>query len=181
MKMKNMETGRRFRSPFPVGLSWLRRRIEGPLLGLLRTGLTPRGLAWSLASGLALGVFPMLGSTTLLCLAAAQVFRLNLPAMQLASFLVYPLQLTLLIPFFRLGARLFGAAPPSHSLPTLLAAVKADPFGTLARAGSMIGHAVVVWAFLALPAMVLLVFLLRPMLETALSRFGGIPDGRPIL
>ena len=83
----------------------LARRVVERVLGLLRTGLTPRELAWSTAAGLVLGVLPMPGITTLLGLGVALLFGLNQPALQLANYLAYPLQLVLLVPFFRMGGR----------------------------------------------------------------------------
>jgi uncharacterized protein (DUF2062 family) len=56
--------------------SW-RRRVLDPLVDLLAQGLTPERLALSLAVGLVLGLFPVVGLTTLLCLAAGFAFRLN--------------------------------------------------------------------------------------------------------
>jgi hypothetical protein len=148
-------------------MTWLRRRIWEPLLALLNTGLSPRGLAWSVAVGLALGVFPMLGTSTLLCVGVAFAFRLNQPAMQLVNYLAYPLQLALLLPFIRGGERLFGASPLPLSLPALLQALRTDSLGTIATFWTRIWHACVVWALVALPAMILLAFLLRPAFEAA--------------
>jgi len=144
-----------------------------PLLALLEEGLSPWGLAWSVAGGLALGVFPMLGTTTVLCLGVAFAFRLNQPAIQLANYLAYPLQLALLIPFIRWGERLFGVQPMPLSLPAILHALKAEPFGTIALFWSRIWHACVVWALVALPAMVLLALTLRPIFAAAARRFKG--------
>lgn len=152
-------------------MSWLRRRVWEPLLALLRTGLTPRGLAWSVAAGLALGTFPMLGSTTLLCALAAFLFRLNQPAMQLVNYLAYPLQLALLVPFIRLGERLFGAEPMPLSLTGMLQALNADTWGTITLFWTRIWHACVVWALVVLPLMAVLAWLLRPGFEAAARRF----------
>ena len=89
--------------------SLLQRRIVRPVIELLREGVTPEKIALSIAFGITLGVFPVLGSTTALCALAALTFRLNLPAIQLVNYFVYPLQVAFLIPFFRLGEKLFGA------------------------------------------------------------------------
>ena len=148
----------------------LGRRVAELGLGLLKTGLTPRELAWSAAAGLVLGVFPLPGITTFLGLVAALLFGLNQPALQLANYLAYPLQLALLMPFFRMGARLFSLEPVPLSLPVLLGAFRLDPFGTLVRMWSMIWHAMVGWAFLALPAVVLLALLLHPVFAAAARR-----------
>src|SRR6266849_7485271 len=85
------------------------RRLLRPILDLLRQGVTPEKMALSLALGGALGVFPALGCTTLLCTIVAIVLRLNLPAIQIVNYFVYPIQIALLLPFFRLGEKLFRA------------------------------------------------------------------------
>ena len=86
----------------------IRRRLTQPFLDLLRRGITPEKIALTVALGLVLGVTPVIGSTTLLCTAAALLLRLNLAAIQLVNGLVYPLQLILIVPFLRAGAWLFG-------------------------------------------------------------------------
>jgi uncharacterized protein (DUF2062 family) len=78
------------------------------VLDLLRQGVTPEKIALSLAFGLGIGIFPVLGVSTVLCTVLAIVFRLNLPAIQLVNYLASPLQLALIIPFVRVGEHLLG-------------------------------------------------------------------------
>src|ERR1035437_6191957 len=73
-----------------------------------------------------LGIFPVLGTTSLLCLIAALLFRLNLAAVQLVNILVYPLWFALLIPFVRVGERLFGVLPLAMTGSQMLALAHAD-------------------------------------------------------
>jgi uncharacterized protein (DUF2062 family) len=136
-------------------MDWVRSRLWSPLRELLRKGLTPEGLAWSLAVGLALGVIPLFGTSTALCVGAALAFRLNQPAMQLANYLAYPLQIILLIPFIRMGEWLFGAPPLPLSLTGLLAAMKADAWGTLGVFWTSLWHGAVAW-LLVIPVPTLL-------------------------
>jgi uncharacterized protein (DUF2062 family) len=103
-----------------------RRKIVGPLVGLLTQGVSCEKIAWSLTLGIVIGVFPVLGSTTVLCALAAAILRLNLPAIQLVNYLVYPLQFALLVPFIRLGETLFAAQPLRLSLPEMLAMSRAN-------------------------------------------------------
>jgi uncharacterized protein (DUF2062 family) len=44
-----------------------RRRVLDPVVFLLAQGLAPDALALSLAVGLVLGLFPIIGATTALC------------------------------------------------------------------------------------------------------------------
>ena len=62
-----------------ISSQFLRRKVMTPLLDLLRQGVTPEKIAAAIAIGCVLGVFPMLGTTTALCAAAAALLRLNLP------------------------------------------------------------------------------------------------------
>lgn len=72
------------------------------------TGLSPETIALIFVFGLVLGVFPIFGLPTLLCAAAAIVFRLNLPAIQLVNQISAPLQYVLLLPLGRAGAYITG-------------------------------------------------------------------------
>ena len=97
--------------------SFIYRRLIRPILDLLRQGVTPEKLALSLALGLVLSVFPAVGWTTTLCALAALIFRLNIAAIQMINYFMYPAQIALLLPFFRLGEKLFRAPHLPISIP----------------------------------------------------------------
>ena len=107
------------------------------------TGLPPEQLPLLVSVGLVLGVFPVAGFPTLLCLLAAFGLRLNLPALQVLNNLSSPLQLALLLPLARAGARICRASAPL-AVPTA---------GGLALAAL---HAIAGWAFICIPLGVLL-------------------------
>src|SRR5579872_7109762 len=102
------------------------RRFVVPIVSLLTQGITPEKIALSVAFGIVLGTFPVLGSTTVLCAVAALIFQLNLPAIQLVNYLIYPVQLFLLVPFIRMGEKLFRTTPMQLSLAQILTLVRAD-------------------------------------------------------
>jgi len=81
------------------------------------SGIPRETVALIVVLGLVLGTFPFWGIPTLLCLAAALAFRVNLPALQVVNNLVSPIQLALMIPLARAGSRIMGA-PFSWSLRT---------------------------------------------------------------
>jgi len=148
----------------------LKRRVLQPILDLLRQGVTPEKIALSIALGAMLGIFPAPGWTTILCAIAALVLRLNLPAIQLVNYLLYPLQIALLLPFFRLGEKLFNAPHLPISVPQILAMSKANLKDTVKLLWSTTWHAMVVWALFAPVAMALAYFLLVPLLRRALRQ-----------
>jgi uncharacterized protein (DUF2062 family) len=144
--------------------AFLRRRFLEPVLLQFQHGANADKLALSLAMGVALGVFPVLGVTTVLCAVAATWLRLNQVAIQAVNYLVYPLQLALYIPFLRLGARLFGSPPVASSLAQIQAEMRADLGRAIGAYASANLRAIAVWALLAPALMALLHLALRPLL-----------------
>ena len=77
----------------PPHHSWIYRRAVLPILALLRMGATPETLAWSIAVGLLVGINPVIGTTTILCLGLTTIFRLNVVASQIANHAMFPLEI----------------------------------------------------------------------------------------
>ena len=94
---------------------------------LLGQGHTPEKVALSVALGITLGLFPIFGTTTLLCVAAAMALRLNHPAIQITNQLMYPIQIPLIVVFIRLGESMLGAAPIPFSAALMVAELRANP------------------------------------------------------
>ena len=142
------------------------RRIVLPILNLLRQGITPEKIALSIAFGISLGVFPVIGATTLLCTAAALGFRLNLPAIQLVNYFVYPLQIALLLPFIRFGEVLFRVQEPiPFSIVQILEMIKASIPNAVSTLWTATMHAIVAWLLVGPLAVFLLYRILTPLLR----------------
>ncbi len=101
-----------------------RRRLLDPLNGLMRNGLAPKALAWALAVGMLVGCMPLLWGTSLLCLGAALLLRLNPLAAQVGNFAAWPLQILFAYPYLQLGTACLGPVDLASGnwLQTLLAA-----------------------------------------------------------
>jgi uncharacterized protein (DUF2062 family) len=93
------------------------QRAVAPVRESLGRGLTPERVALALAVGAAAGLFPVVGTTTLLGFALGAALRLNLAVVQVGNWLVSPVQLLLLLPLVRLGRWLAGT--PRGALATL--------------------------------------------------------------
>lgn len=150
--------------------NWLYRRIALPILALLRMGATPEKLAWSLAAGVLIGINPILGSTTVMALAAAAIFRLNIAASQIGNHVVYPLQIALVLPWISAGTHLFGTAALPLSPKALFAAARTAPVDLVRQLWLWESHAFVVWAVFALFAMPAIALGLTPVLRKLLAR-----------
>lgn len=88
---------------------WLRRKVRDPLVAELRQGATPEAVSAAVTVSLALAVVPFIGLTTLLCLIAGRLFRLNHVVMQVVNHTAFPLQILLIVPLVRLGETMTGA------------------------------------------------------------------------
>jgi len=153
--------------------SFFYRRLIRPILDLLRQGVTPEKMALSLALGLVLSVFPAVGWTTTLCALAALIFRLNIPAIQLINYFMYPAQLALLLPFFRLGEKLFRAPHLPISIPHIYEMAHADLWGAIRFLWSTTWHAMVVWAVFAPLSAAIIYYALLPVFRRVARRIGA--------
>ena len=133
-------------------------------------GATPEKLAWSIAAGLLVGINPIIGSTTILCLAVAFVFRLNVAASQVGNHIVYPLELILIIPFIHVASRVFHTAPMPLSPSELLHAAREHPLALSRQLWLWEWHAFLLWIILAVVAIPLIAIALAPILRRLLAR-----------
>lgn len=128
-----------------MSIFWTRRVAE-PALALLREGVTPEKIALVVALGITLGVTPIIGSTTLLCMAAASLLRLNPAAIQIVNCLMLPIQLMLIVPFIRVGEWIFGAARNPVTLERMRHLIQENVWNAMATLWTATVHALVAWA-----------------------------------
>ena len=62
-------------APDAAPRSWWKRHVVDLIVAQFRQGITPEKIALTLALGAVLSVFPIIGSTTLLCAGARAIFR----------------------------------------------------------------------------------------------------------
>lgn len=153
--------------------TWLQRRLVDPFMSLLKAGLSPGSLALTVGLGVALGLAPIFGLTTIISAAVALRLRLNVAAMQLVCHVLSPLQLLLLLPLLRWGATLLGQGQlvASLSLDQIKAMVKTDGWGSVlhllwrAELGALL-----IWAVAAVPVVLGLYVGLRPVFKRFITR-----------
>jgi uncharacterized protein (DUF2062 family) len=150
------------------------RRLTEPIVQLLRQGVTPDKLALSLAFGLGVGIFPVLGVSTILCTVLAIVLRLNLPAIQLVNYLASPAQLLLIIPFVRLGETVAGSPPQPLTIAAGLELIASGAIRAVVTLWDAIVHAAVGWLIVGPLVIVLLYIACRPVLTRAATTLAGM-------
>lgn len=124
---------------------WLKRKVRAPLLAELRQGATPAALATAAAVAFALAIIPIIGATTLLCVLAGRIFRLNHVVMQVVNHLSYPLQILLFIPFIRLGEFLVHADPVPISVGAIVEEFNRSLSGLVQKFGLAYVHGLLGW------------------------------------
>ena len=119
------------------------------MLRLLKRGISPKRLGWSLAIALVVGVNPFLGMTTVCMLLLAWAFGLNHVATQIGIHVVAPLQWLLFLPFIHAGIVLFH----THRLPMTKAEIlhlsHRHPLQLVHLLWQWEWHALVIWAVFA--------------------------------
>lgn len=158
-------------APAPVE-SWWRRRVVAPIVAQLRQGTTPQLIALTLAAGVTFGLFPIMGGTTLACGLVGVAFRLNQPLIQTVNYLISPVHLLMLLPFYRAGETLFRQPHvPITSITALTERFWAGPKQFLIDYGMVALYGITVWLLVA-PLLFGLVYLLvrRPVHALARAR-----------
>jgi uncharacterized protein (DUF2062 family) len=140
-------------------MKFSRKYVVNKFIQALRQGTTPRKLALTCALGVVLGIFPVFGTTTLLCLGVAVLFRLNIPIIQLVNYLIAPLQLILIIPFIKIGTYLFRLTPFPYTTDQLFSMFRNDFWLLIKETGLALTIGTGVWAILSLPLFFLLFYL----------------------
>jgi uncharacterized protein (DUF2062 family) len=145
-------------------------RIWTPILDQLKQGLTPSQAALAVAPGAYIGVFPLLGLSSLLCALVVAMLGLNQPVSQAVTWALLPLQLVLLFPFYEMGAWAFGGPYMTLSPKQFFSQVAADPMGVINEYWWIGWHGVAVWAVFGLVLVPLLWATFRFAFTKAASR-----------
>ena len=141
------------------------RWVIAPIVRQLKQGTSPERLSWSATLGVTLGIFPIMGTTSIVCFAAGWVFKLNQPVLHLFKSITYPLQLVLILVYIRLGQRLNGEPLLTLSIPEMLGQFKDDP-GQFARDFGMAAlYGIEAWALSCLFLIPILYFVFLPLLR----------------
>ncbi|MFN7564055.1 MAG: DUF2062 domain-containing protein [Prosthecobacter sp.] len=142
-----------------------RRWVVRPVIQQLTQGTSPQKIAQALAYGLTLGIFPIIGSTTLLALLVGIPLRLNQPVLQAFKTLATPLQWASVLGFYRLGEWLYGAPHVSLSIPRMMERFFAEPGPFFRDYGMTALYGITVWLLMAPVLLLALYAISRPLIE----------------
>ena len=140
---------------------------------ILKQGISPKALALSTTLGVLLGLFPVLGITTWLIPLIALRLRLNVALMLALSYLAWPLQILLIIPFLRFGEWLWEMPPFPISLEKIQMAFEASFLGAMNELWVANLCAAGGWLAAMIPAGVFLYYLLVPVYKYFMDKQSG--------
>lgn len=129
------------------------------MVAQLTQGITPEKIALTLAVGSACALFPILGTTTLLCFLIAIPLRLNQPITQLINQALWPVHVPAIFACVRLGEFIFQVPHASFSIRHMRQLLWDHPAQFFSEYGTTAAHAIVAWAALA-PLYIPLVYFL---------------------
>jgi uncharacterized protein (DUF2062 family) len=127
---------------------WWQRRIIDPIVAQLTQGLTPHKIALTIAIGSAIAMFPILGTTMLLCLIVGIFMKLNQPIIQAVNLACTPIHIPFIYYSFVWGERLFGTDHTRMQFRVMLRLLRDDPLQFLRDYDVTAVHAVLIWAIL---------------------------------
>jgi hypothetical protein len=125
-------------------MMWL-NRISTSMKKVLQQGMSPEKVALSVTLGGTLGVIPIPGLSTGLCIVAASVLRLNHAVIQMFNYAAYPLQLLLLGVYVALGNQWFGSNVSVDSFKALSTFLQNDFWTNVLLLKNIAFHATVAW------------------------------------
>lgn len=129
---------------------------------LLKQGISPEKIALSLALGACIGIFPIIGASTTLCILVSIALGLNPIAIQIANYAMYPLQILLIYPFMRFGGLVLGQ---DLHLPELQLDSVGGAVDMVMQLGDLIYFGLLGWGISALPFSLVGYFAVLPFLR----------------
>ena len=154
----------------PPRPSFWQRRVIDPIAQQLTQGLTPEKIALTLAVGSAFALFPILGTTTLLCLLMGILLRLNQPIIQIVNALFTPLHIPVIFLMVRFGNFLFRVPYAHVGIRLMNQMFWEDPKEFFERFGITALHAIAGWGLIAPFWMAAVYLIALPVLREALRR-----------
>ena len=113
--------------------NWNIRALKSKTVALFKQGLSPKELTQSILVSALISIIPILGGSTFLLTVLSLKRKLNLPIMIAISYLAWPLQILMIIPFINIGEFIFSIPQSHHSAQEIIASFQESFFGTLSQ------------------------------------------------
>lgn len=105
--------------------------LKDKFTALFKQGLSPLLLSESIIVSGVFSIIPILGVSTFILTTLSIKRKLNLPIMMAISYLMWPVQILLIIPFIRIGEFIFSVPPSHHTVEEIISSFQNSFFQTL--------------------------------------------------
>ena len=107
--------------------------LKTKIIALFKQGLTPVELTQSIIVSGLISTIPILGVSTFLLTALSLKRKLNLPIMIAQSYIMWPIQVVMIIPFINIGEFIFSVPKTNHSAAEIILSFQNSFFATLSH------------------------------------------------
>jgi uncharacterized protein (DUF2062 family) len=114
-------------------LKTLLNKAKDKTTTLLKQGLTPKELSQSIIVSGLISTIPILGVSTFMITTVSLKRKLNLPLMISFSYLMWPVQIIMIIPFIRIGEYIFSVPRNQHTVEEIISSFQSSFFQTLSH------------------------------------------------
>lgn len=141
-------------------------KVKTVILDQLKTGATPEKIAEAVVAGILIGIFPVLGTTTLLAGLCGYFFKYNQIVIQSVNYLVYPLQIIMIPVYMKIVSLVFDVGNVPLRPDLVVDKFKESPKEFFQLYGLVGLYSIVLWAIGA----IILFFILRPIIKSIVLR-----------
>lgn len=152
--------------------TFLSSKYLDPIIKLLVQGTSPRDVSLAVSGAIVIGIFPVVGATTILCGLFAVRFKLNLPLVQLINYSLTPVQLFTIVPFMKMG-EIFGVEKLRFTLSEIISMVGREPMHAITVLWNVTMQAIGAWmiaapiiGYISYRIVLIITLRLRPVKET---------------
>jgi uncharacterized protein (DUF2062 family) len=131
-------------------------KVKDKTTALLKQGLTPKELIQSIIVSGLISTIPILGVSTFMITTISLKSKLNFPVMIALSYLMWPIQILLIIPFIRVGEFIFSVPRNHHTVEEIISSFQNSFFQTLSQLSFELLCGFGGWFLTAVPVAVLI-------------------------
>jgi uncharacterized protein (DUF2062 family) len=144
--------------------------LVSKITALFKQGLTARELTESIVAAGIISIIPILGISTFMITTLSLKRKLNLPIMLSLSYLMWPLQILLILPFIKLGEFIFSVHAPNHTVEEIIHSFQTGFFNTISHLSFELLCGLGAWFLIAVPVAVGIYLLMLLVLKVAFRR-----------
>jgi len=143
----------------------IKNKILIPFRLVPKEGLTAEQIAFSITIGIVAGLFPVIGTTTLVSVLLTLLFRQNILIVQAVQWILGLVQIFLIIPFMQFGAFILNQHGIHISMHQINIAFEPGFLAGIKTVGILQLYAILTWIILSIPASAISYFAFRAVFQ----------------